>query len=170
MKRIAFVATCIAAAAAVPARAQTTPPPPAPADSAVRAAPPAAPAPAARVRRSPNLITAAELEGQTATDVYDLVRRLRPQWLRARVSGSLEDASRRPTPTAMGSGSPSQIGLVVTVFVDGSPVGDVGELRRLQVANVRELRFVPSADAVTRWGRDYRAGVIEVTSRTAPAP
>jgi hypothetical protein len=164
MKQIAFLAACIAAAAAVPARAQTTPPP---ADSAAKTAP-AAPAP--RARRNPNLITAAELEGQTATDLYEVVRRLRPQWLRARPTGSLEDATRRPTPTAMGSESPSQVGLVLMVFVDGSPVGEVGELRRLQVANVRELRFVPSADAVTRWGRDYRAGVIEVTSRTAPTP
>jgi hypothetical protein len=159
MKRIAFLA-CIAAAAAVPARAQTTPPPPAPADSARVAAP----APEARVRREPNVITAAEIEGQTASDVYELVRRLRPQWLRARVTGSLTDASRRPTSTPMAS-SASQVGLVLAVFVDGSPRGDVGELRRMQVAGVRELRFHPSAEAVTRWGRDYRAGVIEVTMR-----
>ncbi|MFL5385534.1 MAG: hypothetical protein ACJ8GN_23695 [Longimicrobiaceae bacterium] len=157
MKRIAFLAACIAAAATVPARAQTTPPP--------------AAAPEARVRRNPNLITAAELEGQTATDVYEVVRRLRPQWLRARPTGSLVDATRRPTVSPMtNTASPSQVGLVLAVFVDGSPVGDVGELRRLQVTNVRELRFVPSADAVTRWGRDYRAGVIEVTSRPAPTP
>ena len=154
MRPVAFFAACIAAAAAVPARAQTTPS--APADSAVRAAPPAAPASAPRVHRNPNLITTAELEGQTATDVYQLVMRLRPQWLRARPSGSSEGVLKT------GSALPAD---AVAVFIDGSHAGTLGELRRLQVTNVRELRFYPSADAIMRWGRDYSGGVIEVAMR-----
>jgi len=151
MRPIACFAACIAAAAAVPARAQTATPP-APADTA-RAAAPAAPAP--RPRRNPNVITAAELEGQVATDVYELVRRLRPQWLRTRPAGTNE-AAYKP-------GSPLMYEL--SVFVGGARAGEVMELRRIQVTNVRELRFYPSAEAITRWGRDYSAGVIEVTER-----
>ncbi|MFL5539914.1 MAG: hypothetical protein ACJ8J0_13020 [Longimicrobiaceae bacterium] len=162
MKRIAFLATCIAAAAAVPARAQTTP---APADSAHAATPAAPAAPAGRVHRNPNVITAAELEGQVATDLYELVRRLRPQWLRTRGSGSNENSAGRPAWSPMVSPTGSALTSVVAVFVDGSHAGDVNELRRLQSSNVRELQFHPSADAITRWGRDYSAGVIEVTMR-----
>jgi hypothetical protein len=155
-----LLAACIAAAGAVPARAQTTP---APADSAARAAPPA---PAAHVRRNPNVITAAEMEGQAAADAYELVRRLRPQWLRVRPSGTNQDAAGRPAWSPMVSASPrSELAVVLSVFVDGARAGEVGELRRIEVTNVRELRFYPSADAVTRWGRDYSAGVIEVISR-----
>jgi len=162
--RVPLLAVCLAGVAALPARAQTTPS--APADSAVRAAPPAAPAPAGRVRRNPNVITAAELEGQIATDVYEMVRRLRPQWLRVRPSGSNEDATRtRAYSPMVSSQARSELAVVLYVFVDGARAGEVGDLRRMEITNVRELRFVPSADAVTRWGRDYSAGVIEVTSR-----
>ena len=161
---VTLTAACIAVVAALPARAQNTPA--APADSAVRAAPPAAPAPAAHVRRNPNVITAAEMDGQAASDVYELVRRLRPQWLRVRPSGTNEDAARTPAYSPMvNSPGRSELATVLHVFVDGAHAGEIGELRRIEITNVRELRFVPSADAVTRWGRDYSAGVIEVISR-----
>jgi hypothetical protein len=163
---VALPAACIAVVAALPARAQNTPA--APADSAVRAAPPAAHAPAPRVRRNPNVITAAELEGQVATDAYELVRRLRPQWLRVRPSGTNEDAARTPAYSAVVSAPPrSELATasVLHVVVDGAQAGEIGELRRIDVANLRELRYVPSADAITRWGRDYSAGVIEVFLR-----
>ena len=58
-----------------------------------------------------------------------------------------------------------RLAVVLRVFVDGSPAGEASELRRIQPMNVREMRFYPSADAVTRWGRDYSAGVIEVIMR-----
>ena len=165
MRPIAFFAACIAAAAAVPARAQTTPPP-APADSVVRAAPPAAPAaPAPRPRRNPNVITTAELEGQVATDVYELVQRLRPQWLRARPSGSSEEAVRRTSFNGITSGSSSPLHVAVSVVIGDRRVGDTDELHRLQIGNVRELRFIPGRDAITRWGRDLSDGAIEVFMR-----
>jgi hypothetical protein len=164
-----LLAACIGAAAATSASAQTTPPP-APADSAAPAPRAAAPAPAPaaprpRVRRNPNVITAAELEGQVASDVYELVRRLRPQWLRGRASSTNGDQTKSLGSDPLVTPDPAHAGVPVYVFFDGSRMGDAGELRRLQVGSVRELRFIPAEDAVTRWGRDFSAGAIEVSSR-----
>ena len=147
--RATLLGTCLAAAAAAaPAGAQVSP---SPADTAA----PAAPAPVlvaprpARVHRNPNVITTAEIEGQVVLDVYDLIARLRPQWYRGRASNQNFDIAQWP----------------VIVFLDGNRMGDVRELHRLQAGSVRELRFIPAEDAVTRWGRDYSSGAIEVTSR-----
>ena len=135
-----LMAACIAAAAAVPARAQTAPPP-APADSTARTAP-AAPAP--RVRRTPDLITAAEIDGTTASDALDLVQRLRPQWLRARAASPGDE---------------------VVVYVNGGRLGSVSELRSMKAESIREMRFIRSEEAVARFGTGHSAGVILVTMR-----
>ncbi|MFL5385535.1 MAG: hypothetical protein ACJ8GN_23700 [Longimicrobiaceae bacterium] len=144
-----LLAACIAAAVAVPARAQTTP---APADSAIRAASPAEQeqvaraqqAAAARVRRDPNLIAAAEIDGTTASDALNVVQRLRPQWLRARAA--------------------SRAGSVI-VYLNGGRLGSVMELRTMKAESIAEMRFIRSEEAVPRFGMDHRAGAILVTMR-----
>lgn len=145
---VTLLAACIAGAAAVPARAQTTP---APVDSAIRSAGPAEheqvaraqQAAAARVRRDPNLIAAAEIDGTVVGDALTLVQRLRPQWLRAR---STSRAS-------------------VIVYVNGGRLGTVGELRTLKAESIAEMRFIRSEEAVPRFGMDHRGGAILVTMR-----
>ncbi|MFL5539915.1 MAG: hypothetical protein ACJ8J0_13025 [Longimicrobiaceae bacterium] len=147
--RVTLLAACIAAAAAVPARAQTTP---APADSAIHAATPAEhaqfaraqQAAAARVRRDPDLITAAEVDGTIVSDALTLVQQLRPQWLRAR-------SASRASP--------------VIVYVNGGRLGSVRELRTMKAESVGEMRFIRSEEAVPRFGMDHRAGAILVTMR-----
>jgi hypothetical protein len=133
-----LLAACIAAAAAVPARAQTAPPP-APADSAARTAPAARPE---RVRRNPDLITAAEIAGTDVTDGWDLVNRYRPRWLR---------------------GIGASTGDEVVVYVNGGRLGRARELRQLEPTTVAEMRFVRGEEAVARWGTGHSAGVILVT-------
>jgi len=51
------------------------------------------------------------------------------------------------------------------VFVDGILMGDPTVLRDYQVADIREARFIPSADATMRWGTGYSGGAIEVITR-----
>ena len=147
--RITLLAACIAAAAAVPARAQTTP---APADSAIRSASPAEreqvaraqQAAAARVRRNPNLIIAAEIDGTAASDALNVVQRLRPQWLRGRAATK---------------------GDRVMVYVNGGRLGTAGELRTMRAETIGEMRYVQSEEAVARYGMGHSAGVILVTMR-----
>lgn len=141
--RATLLAACTAAAAAVPARAQTAPPP-APTDTAHAAAPATPAAPAVRVRHNPDLITAAEIDGTTASDALNLVQRLRPQWLRARAA------------------SP---GDVVVVYVNGGRLGSAAELRNLKAETIGEMRYVRSEEAVARYGMGHSAGVILVSMR-----
>lgn len=147
--RIALLAACLGLAAIPGAAAgQTTPAPAhAPADST--AAPAAAPAPARARRRDTNLITAEEVATQSARDAYDVVSRLRPRWLRGYAAANNH------------SGGTDQ----VVIFLDGTRMGAVQELRRITATTVGEMRYIPSEEAVARWGMGYSAGVIMVTTR-----
>jgi hypothetical protein len=48
------------------------------------------------------------------------------------------------------------------VFIDGIPSGDLPRLQELNSRDVREIRFLSSSDATTRFGTGYPAGIIEV--------
>ena len=138
--RISLLAACIAATCGCGrATAQTTP-------RADSAAPPAM-VPTGRVPRNPNLITAAEIEGQSPTNAYDLIRRLRPRWIR------------------LSAGDYSAHRDQVWVYLDGTRLGQLSELGRISSESIGEIRFVPGDEAVQRWGWGYSAGAILITSR-----
>lgn len=91
----------------------------------------------------PDRITAEELSEVSVSTALEVVRQLRPRWLRTR-------DVREP----------------VRVVVNGSPRGEAtDELARLQISRVREMRFLDTREATTRYGRGFGAGVIEVTTR-----
>ena len=85
-----------------------------------------------------NLISAEELAPLSTDDVYQAIRRLRANWLVGR-----------------GGSAPK-------VFIDGSDRGGPDILRDFRANEVREIRFVPSADATMRYGTGYSGGIIEV--------
>jgi hypothetical protein len=126
-----------------PARAQT--------DAAPAAA---APAPAPRQHRDPRVITHDEVaERVTAHDAFELVRILRPAWLRSR--------DFRP-------GFPADMenrGQLVVVFRDGQRFGWVDDLRQIQTSAIAEIRHYDAAEASERWGQGLKGGVIMVISQ-----
>jgi hypothetical protein len=135
------LAAVTALAFATPARAQT--------DSAAAVQAAAAPRPA-QPRRNANVITAEEIaQHPSATDAYDLIRMLRPAWLRLRYQAPPAGAS-------------------LTVVRDGQRLGPVEELRHLQLADLGELRYYDSRDARDRWG--FQGGAIQVLSPGTTAP
>lgn len=81
----------------------------------------------------------AQLQDATALEA---IRRLRPQWLRAR----------------SGSGSP-------VVHLDGARQRGIDILDQISALDVHEMRFVPGSQATTRYGTGYTNGVILVTTR-----
>lgn len=99
-----------------------------------------------------SVITEAELRGTSADNAYDVVRLLRPEWLKTR--------------------PPDQLGEVqnetVTVYRDDFREGGVGALRRFHVQNIASIRFIPPAVAVSRWGTGHVMGVIQVIQRPDP--
>jgi hypothetical protein len=100
-------------------------------------------------RRSSTLITREELLATDATDAYQAVERLHPDWLRGRGLTSF-------------TGPPPK----VLVYLDGQHLGDVGILTRLTLNGIREIRFHNASDATQRWGTGHSAGVIEVLTQT----
>jgi hypothetical protein len=107
----------------------------------------AAPASARGVNR--DIITRAEIEQtQGVTNVFDLINRLRPHFLRNEGRTSL--------------GAVAQIPLV---RLNGSVVGDASILRTLGPAGLEEIRYYSIVEAETKWSGDRGRPVIAVTTR-----
>ena len=99
--------------------------------------------------RQRNLITLEELEPFQQPTAFDAVQQLRPRWLQSR--GAVD---------VRGSGQ-----VYPRVAVDGMPWGDMDQLRAISVHIIQEIRFLSSADATTRYGTGYAAGVIEIRTK-----
>ncbi len=90
-------------------------------------------------RRNRNVITLEELAGVSPDySAYDVVRRLRANWLSGR-----------------GGTSPR-------VLVNGMALGNVGVLRNYRAEDLSEIRYIFPSDATTRYGTGYQGGAIEV--------
>jgi hypothetical protein len=97
---------------------------------------------------NPNLITRAQLDQVTTSDLYDAVRRLRPNWLTARGPSTL-------------IGEQAQ----VAVYLDGARLGTATALRGINFDSVTQLEYLSPADATNRYGTDHQGGVIIVRTR-----
>jgi hypothetical protein len=86
-------------------------------------------------RSSPDRITAAEIRASNATNAYELISRLRPQWLRAPGGGSISGGVAR-----------SQ---AILVYLDGNRVGDLTTLSTISVTGVTSMQWLDAARAPT---------------------
>lgn len=108
-----------------------------------------------RSTRSPDVITAAELQGVGAGNAYDIVARLRPNWLRT------------PTTPSQISGGVVSIPSIV-VYLDEIRLGGVENLRSVTSAQIRSIRFLSATRAPTVLrdiGNDPIAGAIVVDTK-----
>jgi len=94
----------------------------------------------------PNVLTGDELRRTDTTTLWDALRRLRPQWLRARANISLVDRD---------AGEP-------VVYLHGVRHGDLSTLRQFNLDQVRRVEFLDGRDATTRFGTGHGGGVIMV--------
>jgi hypothetical protein len=93
-------------------------------------------------RSNPDLITQAEIQGTSAANALDVIRRLRPMWLRVRSRG---DAP--------------------VVYVDGTRRVDANALVVIAAELVLEMRHLSASDATTRFGTGHRGGAILIVTR-----
>ena len=100
-------------------------------------------------RRAFNMITDEDFRDMETGSAFDVVQRLRPNWMRQRGPTSPMDRT---------SGE-------VIVYVDGVNYGDVASLRTIPVAHISAIRFFSAADATTRFSVTRGGGVIEVYTR-----
>ena len=96
-----------------------------------------------------NLITAAQISASQQTNAYDVVSKLRPNFLKS-----------RGRTTIYGQGSD-----YAAVFLDGQSFGDLGSLRNIASSQIRSIKFIRGTDAVTVYGMQYGAGVIDVRTK-----
>ncbi|HEY8165419.1 MAG TPA: hypothetical protein VIF83_07675 [Gemmatimonadaceae bacterium] len=108
----------------------------------------------ARPRSSPDLITSEEINATAAASAYDLVVRLRPNWLR------------QGSPGSIGGGVISR--QVVVVYLDGNRLGGTETLRSLSAAGIRSMQWLSATRAAVVLrdpGSEALAGAIVVNTR-----
>jgi hypothetical protein len=98
---------------------------------------------------SRRILLADEMRSVAATDAYEAVQRLRPEWLRRRGQISIQD------PTA---------GEVV-VYLDGVRFGGPRSLESLRAESVVQMEYLDASDATTRFGTGHGGGAILVRTR-----
>jgi len=94
----------------------------------------------------PDVLSSEQLRQVEVGNLYDALRRLRPQWLRARGSASLV-APRGTEPV---------------VYVAGIRRGELRTLQNVNIDQVRRVEFIDARDATTRFGTGHTGGVIMV--------
>ncbi len=90
-----------------------------------------------------------DIENLSASNAHDVIRRLRPRWLQHRGPTSLQD----PTPQT------------AIVYVDGTRLGDLGELSRISISDIDQISYLSARDATTRFGTGHVGGVIQIRTR-----
>ncbi|HJQ10251.1 MAG TPA: hypothetical protein VJ840_04400 [Gemmatimonadaceae bacterium] len=102
-------------------------------------------------RRDYNVITQSEITSQNGTNAWDVVSHLRPNYLKTRGRTSIQNQTVASE--------------YASVFVDSQFYGDLNSLRTIATINIKEIRYLPANEAVTRYGMQYGNGVIEVVTR-----
>ncbi len=98
------------------------------------------------------VVTPAELVATKATNLYDALKQIRPEFFTPRGVSSI----RLATPD------------LPTVYVDRNLLGDLESLRTIDVGIVREVRRLTPSEASIRVGRDFPGGVLLVTTVRQP--
>jgi hypothetical protein len=107
-------------------------------------------------RGNSELITQDEISSAGVRNVLEVIQRLRPAMLRPR--GSTTNQSASPEMSQATS-------LTIVVYMDDIRLGETSQLSGVNIDNVREIRYINSRDATTRWGTGHTAGVIQVISK-----
>jgi hypothetical protein len=99
-----------------------------------------------------NVITQDEITAQNGVNAYEVISHLRPQYLKTRGRTTIQS-------------QPSVASEYAAVFLDSQFYGDLNSLRNIASINIKEIRYLPSNESVTRYGMQYGNGVIEIRTR-----
>jgi hypothetical protein len=97
-------------------------------------------------RGSSDILTQEEIATSRASNAYELLQQLRPQFLRSRGALTINNAA---------AGYP-------VVYLNDVRHGDLQSLRTILIEEIDEIRYISAADATTRWGTGHAGGVIQV--------
>jgi ABC-type Fe3+-hydroxamate transport system substrate-binding protein len=114
-------------------------------------------------RSGSSMIGAEEIRRSPATNVLDLVRSERPQWLRTRGATTVRT---RDTQDATGETVTVMDLPEIRVYVDGTRAGDTPELRGISTRGLVSVEFLSGPQATGRFGTDHPHGAILITTTT----
>lgn len=95
-----------------------------------------------------NQISRAELEERPASNLYDIVSNLRPNWLRSSAGAIGRSATTAPL-----------------VYVDGRPAGEADALRSISPQSVELVRYLSASEAQSRFSMQEARPVLELITR-----
>ncbi|HUQ20323.1 MAG TPA: hypothetical protein VM099_11985 [Gemmatimonadaceae bacterium] len=97
-----------------------------------------------------NLITGEQIEAAHVATAYDVIVKYRANFLHSRGPNSiLTKTAKEPT-----------------VYLDNVEYGLISSLRNIPAVQIAEIRFIEGWDAMTKYGSDHVAGVIQVYTRS----
>jgi hypothetical protein len=96
------------------------------------------------------IITEEEVDASRAATAYEVIQKLRANFLSYRGETSLNRNQSQPFPT---------------VYVDGMEFGQIASLRTIPASQVSSIRLYRSWEATTKFGTGKMGGVIAVTTR-----
>lgn len=98
--------------------------------------------------RDRNVLTLEEIQSSHQHDAHDIIRGLRPNWLRVRGPNSFQT----PNP--------------IIVYVDGNRIGGPEVLSTIPKLNIQEIRFYSAPEAQARFGLNNTNGAIAIRTRS----
>jgi hypothetical protein len=96
------------------------------------------------------LITEDEIEASRAPTAFEVIQKLRANFLSYRGETSFDRSKSQPYPT---------------VYVDGQAYGSIGTLRNIPASQIATIRLYRSWEATTKFGTGNMGGVIAITPR-----
>lgn len=97
-----------------------------------------------------NIITEAEVDSSHLSTAYDVIHKLRPQFLISRGKVSLDPQ----VPPAL-----------PRVYVDDQFYGDASTLRGILTGSIESIRYYSAGQAQYKYGHDNPAGVIAIATK-----
>jgi outer membrane cobalamin receptor len=98
----------------------------------------------------PQVITEEQVEASQAATAYEVIQKLRANFLSYRGETSLNRNNSQPFPT---------------VYVDGMEFGQLASLRTIPASQISTIRLYRSWEATTKFGSGNMGGVIAITTR-----
>ena len=105
--------------------------------------------------RDRTVIMVDDMRRLQASNLYEVVQLVRPEWLAIRNSNATEP---RPAPLVMSSDNE------IHVYLDRERLGSVNVLRTMSVLTAGYLKFYNPAQAQARFGTGNTSGVIQIVA------
>ena len=96
------------------------------------------------------LITEEEIDASRATNAFEVIQKLRANFLSYRGETSLTKNQSKPYPT---------------VYLDGQEFGPINTLRTIPASQIASIQLLRSWEATTKYGAGNMGGVIAISTR-----